>query len=249
MPELSIVVPAHNEAANLSLLIAEIKSAVIDAGVRAEVIIVDDGSDDGSLKILQQLAIEHAFVLAVGLAENHGQSLAIGIGIQHARADVLATLDADLQNDPADLPAMLSLMREHSVAMVQGFRANRQDTWSKRTGSRIARAARRFVLNDPVHDTGCSTRVVATDIACQWPLHLHGMHRFLPAYSAMLGASIIETPVNHRARAAGVSHYGSLRRGFAGIVDLLAVRWMMSRHRSTPTTSTLQKYTEAKEQA
>lgn len=231
LPELSIVVPAHDEAANLVRLLEEVRSGVIDAGVQAELIVVDDGSEDGTWDLLQKMRGEHPWLRPVRMATNGGQSLALRAGIREAAAPVIATLDADLQNDPADLPILLGTLRRTGAGFVQGHRADRRDTWGKRQASRIGRAARRLVLDDPVLDTGCSTRVVRAEFARRWPLELAGMHRFLPALAAMQGARIVEVPVNHRPRHAGSSHYGSLQRGLVGTFDLLAVRWMRSRHR------------------
>ncbi len=232
--ELSVVIPAHNEAANLEALIHEVGSSVRDAGIDAELIVVDDGSEDQTWPLLESAAGEHAWVRGLRLSERRGQSYALWVGIGAARAGVVATLDADGQNDPADLPTMLARLRRDGLDLVQGFREHRQDHRIKKLGSAVGRWARRVVLADPVRDTGCSTRVATAALARRWPLHLAGMHRFLPAYSAMLGAALAEVPVQHRPRRAGVSHYGSLRRGLTGGLDLLAVRWMMSRHRRRP---------------
>ncbi len=231
---LSIVVPARDEAGNLARLVAEVRGGVRDAGVDAELVVVDDGSTDGTWPTLDRLAAEHPWLRPVRLTEGRGQTIALGVGIARARAPFVATLDADLQNDPADLPAMLRLLVAEGVDLVQGHRADRRDPWAKRQTGRVGRAARRLVLHDRVRDTGCSTRVATADLARRWPLHLRGMHRFIPAVSAMLGARLLEVPVHHRPRTVGNSHYGSLRRGAVGLVDLLAVRWMMSRYRPVP---------------
>ncbi len=231
---LSVVVPARDEAGNLARLVAEVREGVCDAGVDAELIVVDDGSTDGTWPTLVRLAVEHPWLRPVRLTEGRGQTVALGVGIARARAPFVATLDADLQNDPADLPAMLRLLIAEGVDLVQGDRVDRRDTPAKRRAGRVGRAARRLVLHDPVRDTGCSTRVATAQLARQWPLHLCGMHRFIPATSAMLGARLLEVPVHHRPRTVGNSHYGSLRRGAVGLVDLLAMRWMMSRYRAVP---------------
>ena len=233
-PDLSIVVPARDEAGNLSRLITEVQQGVRDAGVAAELIVVDDGSTDGTWGVLTRESARHDWVRPVRLAAGAGQTVALGVGIGRAAAPFVATLDADLQNDPADLPAMLRLLESEGVDLVQGYRAERRDGWRKRAAGRVGRAARRLVLRDAVRDTGCSTRVARAALARRWPLHLDGMHRFLPACSVMLGGTVIEVPVNHRPRTVGVSHYGSLRRGAVGLVDLFAVRWMMARHHETP---------------
>ena len=233
VPELSVVVPAHDEAGNLRRLVEEVRAGVLDAGIDAELIVVDDGSSDGGGALLRELAETRPWLRPLSLASRCGQSAALGAGIAAAQAGVIATLDADLQNDPADLPAMLARLRDDTagVDLVQGFRADRKDAWSKRRAGGVARVARRLVLGDPVRDTGCSTRVVRAQVARCWPLGFAGMHRFLPALSAAQGARIVEVPVRHRARHAGKSHYGSLQRAVVGVFDLFAVRWMRSRCR------------------
>ena len=231
---LSIVVPARDEAANLPRLVQEVQQGVRDAGVEAELIVVDDGSTDDTKAVLERLESDHTWVKPVVLPHRCGQSGALAVGVRRAAAPFVATLDADLQNDPADLPAMLRLLVERRVDLVQGQRVDRRDPWPKRVAGRVGHAARRLVLHDPVRDTGCSTRVARLDLARRWPLHLDGMHRFLPVCSIMLGATLLEVPVNHRPRRCGTSHYGSLRRGAVGLIDLLAVRWMMSRHIALP---------------
>jgi len=235
--ELSIVVPALNEQDNVSSLVEEIRKAVIDgAGIVAEVIIVDDGSTDQTPQRLGALGRKYPWLRALRRERSAGQSAAMHAGIQAARGAFIATLDADLQNDPADLPVMLGMMREGQFDLVQGDRSmNRRDNLIRRIGSVVGRAARRWLLGDSTRDTGCSARIVRAEIARQFPLQFRGMHRFLPAYARMLGARIIECPVHHHPRAAGRTKYGLglVNRGWAGLIDCLAVRWMLHRYRQT----------------
>jgi glycosyltransferase involved in cell wall biosynthesis len=202
---------------------------VITAGIRAELIVVDDGSTDDTPRLLQELSEKHTWIRPIRHADRMGQSAAMLTGFAAARGRWAATLDADLQNDPADLPAMLEKVRNGDADMVQGARMKRQDSAWRKFGSWVGRSTRRLLLGDPIRDTGCSTRVIATDIAKQLPLQFRGMHRFLPVYARMLGATIIEMPVNHRPRNAGQTKYGNFSRAVAGLIDCFAVRWMRKR--------------------
>jgi glycosyltransferase involved in cell wall biosynthesis len=233
---LSVVVPALNEQDNIEPLIRQVGQAMQSAGIDAELIVVDDGSTDQTLAKLTALQADRPWLRVLHRPEPRGQSAAMHAGIQAARGRCIATLDADLQNDPADLPGMLARIDAGEADMVQGDRsANRNDHAIRKIGSVIGRKARLWVLGDPVRDTGCSARVVRAGIARRFPLQFKGMHRFMPAYARMLGARIAEVSVNHRPRNAGSTKYGLglLSRGPAGLLDLLAVRWMVKRYRDT----------------
>jgi len=232
--ELSIVVPALNEEDNIDALVAEVKAAILDKGISAELIVVDDGSTDTTPQKLAAAAGKYEWVRPLRRDKAQGQSSAMYAGIQAARGTFIATLDADLQNDPADLPAMLEKVRGNEYDMAQGDRsANRRDHFVRRISSWVGRTARNLILSDKIRDTGCTTRVLRSTFAKQMPLMFKGMHRFMPIYARMLGARIIELPVHHRPRVAGVAKYGVLNRGFVGLVDCFAMRWMLKRHRST----------------
>ena len=233
-PELSVVIPALNEAENVKPLVEEIDRTVRGAGIEAELIIVDDGSTDGTHERLLELAATRPWLRVLRRDSPQGQSAAMGAGIAAARGAFIATLDADLQNDPADIPAMLEMLKRQGADFVQGDRSrNRSDTWMRRRASWVGRSARNLILRDPVRDTGCSARVLRAEVARRLPLQYKGMHRFFPAYAARLGAKIIEFPVTHRPRAAGHTKYGVgvLSRGLAGLADCFAVRWMGKRLR------------------
>lgn len=233
---LSVVVPALNEEGNVQPLVEQIDQAMSQAQVSYELIIVDDGSSDTTLDKLQALMQQYDTLRTLHREQPRGQSAAMGQGIAAARGTYIATLDADLQNDPADLPKMLALLREEEADMVQGDRSHaRQDNLVRRYGSIVGRAFRRAVLGDRVRDTGCSARVMRGTYAKQIPLQFNGVHRFFPAYIALMGGKIVEMPASHRPRTAGETKYGMgiLTRGPRGLFDLFAVRWMKSRWRDT----------------
>ena len=229
--ELSIIVPALNEQDNVAPLVDEVAQVVIAAGVRAELILVDDGSTDETASRATALIRDRPWLRLLRHDRRYGQSAAMLTGIRAARGPCVAFLDGDRQNDPADLPAMLQRLMRGDVDLVQGDRsANRRDTWVRRASSWVGRTARRSILGDSVRDTGCSTRVLRTDLARRLPLQFRGMHRFIPFYLRMLGGRIVEMPVRHRPRATGRTKYGIWNRAIPGLIDCFAVRWMMGRH-------------------
>jgi glycosyltransferase involved in cell wall biosynthesis len=233
-PDLSIIVPALDEADNVGPLVAEIQAAMEGRVARYELIVVDDGSTDGTSDRLAELATTHPWIRVLRRLKAQGQSSAMRAGILAARGRAVGMLDADLQNDPKDLPDMLDRLDREGVDLVQGDRSrNRQDSFAKRQASVVGRTFRRMVLGDRVRDTGCSARVMRADIAKRLPLEFKGMHRFIPAFSSRLGAKVVEHEVTHRPRAAGETKYGVgvLTRGAAGLMDLFAVRWMGKRLR------------------
>lgn len=224
----SIIVPVFNEEDNLPVLFAEIHKAVSGLGKTWEVLFVDDGSTDRSLDVIKRLAAEHPEARYVSFCCNCGQSAAFGAGFRYAKGDVVITIDADLQNDPADIPAMLREY-ERGFDMVIGWRARRQDTFTKRIASKIANAIRNRLSHETVKDTGCSLKVMRTELARRLPMFT-GMHRFLPTLMKMEGASMSEMKVNHRPRLHGTSKYGTFSRAKTAFFDLLAIRWMQRRH-------------------
>jgi len=231
-PELSVVVPARDEADNLPALLAEIGEKL--AGSRFEAIVVDDGSADATPAVLAALAARYPWLVTLRHDSPLGQSAALASGLRDARVEAIATLDADLQNDPGDLPALWALVRGGDADLAQGIRASRRDPWPRIAAAAAARGARRLVLGDETRDIGCATRVMTAGLARRLPLEFRGMHRFLPILARMQGARVAELPVAHRPRRSGRSHYGILGRGLSGIVDCLAVGWMLRRHRAPP---------------
>lgn len=193
----------------------------------SEILFVDDASEDDGERLLRRFAEADLRIRLLSLSRHAGQSAALEAGFRAASGDWVATLDADGQNDPADLPRLLSGLAS-GADCVNGFRAKRQDRWAKRWASRLANGIRRRMLGDPVRDIGCSLRVMRADILGQIKM-FRGSHRFLPALLAMEGASIIEMPVNHRPRVHGASNYAVLDRLRETWIDLLAAIWMKHR--------------------
>jgi dolichol-phosphate mannosyltransferase len=241
MPELalSIVAAAHNEQENLSRLLAEITETLDATRIRYEVIVVDDGSTDRTAQVLADLAAGYTQLRALKLLNTpagagSGQSAAFCAGIRAARGDVIVMLDADCQNDPADIPAMLDKLSAADADMVQGDRsADRRDNFVRRVSSRIGRLSRRVLLGDNIRDTGCSLRAIRRTVALQLPLQYRGMHRFIPLTARQLGFTVVEMPVHHRPRNAGQTKYGITNRAWPAFFDCLAVRWMHRRRRDT----------------
>jgi glycosyltransferase involved in cell wall biosynthesis len=227
-PDLSVVFPVFNEEENLPLLMGEIAHALSETPWSYEVIAVDDGSRDRSLAVLEELRATHPQLRVLSFARNSGQTAALDAGWRAARGRYVVSLDADLQNDPADIPSMLRRLEESGVDMVIGVRVNRHDTWSRRMQSKIGNGVRNWLTHDQVTDTGCSLKLVKREAVEKVKLFT-GMHRFLPTLVRLQGYTVNEMPVNHRARRFGTSKYGAMNRAFRGLVDCLAVRWMGSR--------------------
>ncbi len=225
---ITIVVPVYNEEQNLPNLLAEIKAAADSLGRTWEALFIDDGSTDASLEVIRGLAAEHPELRYLAFAQNRGQSAAFCAGFYAATHPIIITMDADLQNDPADIPAMLKLY-EQGYDLVIGWRAKRKDSFMKRVASRVGNKVRRWFTRDTVHDTGCSLKIMNADMLRRLP-HFKNMHRFLPPLLAAQGARIAEIKVNHRQRIMGQSKYGTWDRLKAGIYDLLGVRWLLTRY-------------------
>jgi len=225
-PLLSAVVPAYNEVESLPSLLAELRTA-LDATKRSwELVLVDDGSTDGTAALLLSEAANDPRLVIVRFEKNAGQSAALAAGLARARGDVVVTLDADLQNDPADIPTLLAALAGADV--VSGVRAKRNDSWVRRVSSRVANATRRAVIGDSVTDIGCSLKVYRREALVGLPMFV-GVHRFLPALCAFRGARVVEVPVHHRPRTRGVSKYGMGNRLWRGIHDLVGVSWLKHR--------------------
>lgn len=229
----SVLIPAKNEAQNLPLLLNEVRAAL--AGEHYEVLVVNDGSADDTLRVLNQIkAGGYESLRVLHHAVSLGQSTSLWHAAQAARGEWLATLDGDGQNDPADLPGMLALVRAAGVAqpvtLVAGHRVNRRDTASKRWASRFANGLRRRLLNDATPDTGCGLKLIKREAFLRLPYFDH-MHRFIPALIRRHHGRMVVHPVNHRHRQAGVSNYGNLDRALVGILDLFGVWWLVRRTR------------------
>jgi len=191
-----------------------------------ELVLVDDGSSDGSGELLDQLAAADSRLRVLHFVENCGQSAALAAGFAHARGQVIITLDADLQNDPEDIPALLPLLQEHDA--VVGIRQRRRDTFWKRFSSRFANAVRNWLTREDIVDTGCPLKVFRAQ-AIKSIRMWHGAHRFLPTLLKLEGYQVAQVPVRHRPRQAGKSHYGTWDRALRGLRDALGVRWLQDR--------------------
>ncbi len=224
--ELSIVVPMYNEAGNIAPLAHEIAAAL--TGRLFEVLLVDDGSTDGTLEEALDARSEIEQVRVLRHPRRLGQSAAIWSGVQAARAAWVVTLDGDGQNDPRDIQALLlarAALHDDSVRMVIGHRIERRDTLWRRVQSRIANSVRGRLLGDRTPDTGCGLKLFARGAFLGLPRFSH-MHRFLPALFLREGARVVSVPVHHRPRLAGRSKYGMLGRLGAGLVDMTGVAWL-----------------------
>ena len=227
-PDLSIVFPVFNEEENVPILLEEIASAMRGQPWSYEIVAVDDGSRDRSLEILRQSRAKYPNLRVLAFEKNSGQTAALDAAWRAARGAYVVSLDADLQNDPADIPTMMRRLEESKSDMIIGVRVNRQDTWARKVQSRIGNGVRNWITGDRITDTGCSLKLVKREAIDRVALYT-GMHRFLPTLVRLRGYQVIEMPVNHRPRRFGVSKYGAMNRAMRGLVDCLAVRWMSKR--------------------
>lgn len=230
-PRVSVVAPARDEVDNLEPLVRSVVDALHDV-VSFEIVLVDDGSADGSRERLEGLAREFTQLIPILLPESQGQSAALLCGIASCRGKIVVTLDADLQNDPADIPMLLEALEGADV--VSGIRQHRQDDWSRRTASRLGNALRRAVLGDRFQDIGCSLRAYRAEFLVDIP-PFQGVHRYLPLFALANGARSLEVAVRHHPRRSGQSKYRALgKRLTHGIWDLLGVRWLLRRRLRPP---------------
>jgi glycosyltransferase involved in cell wall biosynthesis len=226
-PVVSVVLPVYNERESLPPLLEEIAAALRD--VPHEVVAVDDGSTDGSLDELRRLRARHPRLRVVAFEANAGQSAAFAAGVDAAAGEVVVLMDADGQNDPADIPGLLeALAADPSLAAVAGYRAGRADSWWKLLQSRIANRVRNWMTGDTVRDTGCSLKAIRGSAMVTLP-RFNGMHRFLPTLVRTQGGAVAEVPVSHRPRQHGRSKYGMWNRAARGLRDALGVRWLRRR--------------------
>jgi glycosyltransferase involved in cell wall biosynthesis len=225
-PALSVVIPVYNERESLPPLLDELTRVLPRLGQPAEIVLVDDVSTDGTREWIRELATHRPDVRGVLLDRHEGQSAAFAAGFSQARGEILVTMDADGQNDPADLPALVAALAQADV--VSGVRSTRQDTWRRRASSRFANRVRQLVLGDTITDVGCSLKAYRRSAVEGLP-YFRGIHRYLPAFCQFRGARVIEIPVHHRARSHGRSKYGILDRLWAGLSDLWGARWLKSR--------------------
>lgn len=225
--QLSVVVPVRNEQDNVASLIAEINAA-LQPVIQHEIIYIDDGSTDGTYATLKELQRQYTQLRIVRHVKSCGQSTAVRTGVKLAKFDWIATLDGDGQNNPADIPKLLSALAE-GVELVGGNRRqSRRDTWIKRLSSVIANTVRSNMLKDDTPDTGCGLKLFSRAAFLDLPYFDH-MHRFLPALIKRRGGKVVSVHVSHRNREHGKSNYGTLDRLMVGIVDLFGVAWLQRR--------------------
>jgi len=228
MPELSVVIPVYNEEENLRPLWEELRGVLDGLGLAFEAVFVDDGSRDRSAEIIRGFREADRRVRLVRLKANAGETAATDAGFKAARGTRVVVMDADLQNDPRDIPALLSHLDTWDA--VSGWRVKRGegDGWLRRVSSRVANGVRNRLSDEAIQDSGCTFRAFRRE--CLRDLVLYrGFHRFVPTLLKMRGYRVLEVPVNHRPRRFGRSKYGVMNRAFIAFTDLLVVRWMKSR--------------------
>ena len=223
-PEVSVVIPVCNEEENVGPLAREIVAAL--DGRIFEILFIDDGSTDGTAAALRALQSDIPQLRVLSHSFRAGQSAAVCSGVRHARAEWIATLDGDGQNDPADIPALFA--ERGNAELVMGNRVQRRDTWLRHAQSRVANGVRGWLLGDGTPDTGCGIKVMHRETFMDLPRFDH-MHRFLPALFLRAGKRVVSVPVKHRPRERGTSKYGLFDRLWVGIVDIFGVMWLRRR--------------------
>ena len=226
-PDLSVVIPVFNEEDNLEPLLKELEGVLAGLGRSYEVLCIDDCSTDRSLEVLKQLKATRPWLRILRHGVNSGESAAEATGFEHANGDIIITMDADQQNDPHDIPALLDSLKDDIVA-VCGVRRKREDDWVKRLSSRTANVFRNWATGDRISDAGCTFRALRRQ-ALREVLVFNGMHRFLPTMLRLQGYKVVEILVNHRPRVKGLSKYGVGNRVWRGLVDCFAMRWYRRR--------------------
>lgn len=223
-PLVSVVVPFYNEEDNVEPLVAKITAVLESLDQYAwEAVLVDDGSADDTALRIDDLAANDNRVVPLHFTRNFGQSAALIAGMRHARGEYILTLDGDLQNDPVDFPRFLELLEDYDC--VCGYRANRHDTWIRKLSSRVANAVRNAVLHDGIRDSGCGSKGFRRHCV-RHLVTFNGIHRFFAVFMRRQGFSIVECPVQHHARHAGISKYGINNRLWRGLYDLIGVAWL-----------------------
>lgn len=221
---LSVIAPVYNEQGNIAPLCRALSDVLSGLGLRYEIILINDGSTDSSLAELQQAVKDHPHLKVIDLRRNYGQTAALMAGIDHSSGDVIASIDADLQNDPADIPAMIAKLQD-GYDVVSGWRVSREDAAIRRNFvSRLANRMISLLSGVKLHDYGCTLKAYRSDVLKG--VRLYGeMHRFIPIYATWMGARVCEMPVRHHPRKAGRSKYG-LERVFKVILDLIVVMFL-----------------------
>lgn len=226
--DVSVIIPVKNEAGNIPQLAAEIDAVMNQLDWEWECLWIDDGSTDESLSALESVVQENPHHRCLSFAQNAGQSAALWAGFRESGGRFLITLDGDGQNDPADIPRLMTALLRDSADMVNGYRKRRKDNWVRKLSSKVANGFRNLTTGNTVRDTGCSTRALRRECVEHLP-NFKGMHRFLPTLVRMGGFRITEVPVNHRPRAHGKTKYSINNRLWVGLYDIFGVMWLQQR--------------------
>jgi dolichol-phosphate mannosyltransferase len=225
-PYLSLVIPCYNEQENIPTLLARVEASLTQTGKPFEVIIIDDGCTDQSPQLLTEALKTKPWLRVLKLNKNSGQSAAFEAGFEAARGQVIATIDADLQNDPEEIPRLLPMLDGYD--MITGWRKDRADTWFRRRQTRIANRIRNWLSQETIEDSASSLKLYKAYTIKGLKL-FNGAHRFFPTLVKMRGYTVLETPVKHSPRHAGTAKYGLRNRALRAFIDLLGIRWMKSR--------------------
>jgi glycosyltransferase involved in cell wall biosynthesis len=220
---LSVVIPVYNEAENVQPLLEQLRSVLADFPGTVEILFIDDGSQDSTFEKLKEAQRSDARIRIARFRRNLGQTAAMAAGFRLARGLAVVTLDGDLQNDPAEIPRLVGMLKDWDC--VCGVRVRRQDSWWKRVSSRIGNGFRNWATGDDIIDTGCTLRAYRRECLDRLELY-QGLHRFLPTLLKMRGYRVTQVPVAHRPRLRGETKYGTWGRMVKGLADVYAVRWM-----------------------
>jgi glycosyltransferase involved in cell wall biosynthesis len=226
-PYLSLVIPAYNEQETLPTLLARVEASLLQIGRPFEVILIDDGSTDQTPRLLEEAMKTRPWLRILRMQKNGGQSAAFEAGFAAARGEIIATVDADLQNDPEEIPRLLPLL--DGFDMITGWRKDRQDTNFRKWQSRQANRIRNWITGETVHDSASSLKIYRAHAIKGMKL-FRGAHRYFPTLVKLRGYTVREEPVKHSQRFAGTAKYGFGNRAFVGIADLFGVRWMKKRY-------------------
>jgi len=224
---LSLVIPAYNEQEVIPELLTRVQASLEKTGQPFEVLIVDDGSTDSTPKMLADAMARHSWLRVIRMSRNSGQSAAFDAGFKAARGQIIATIDADLQNDPEEIPRLVPMLDGYD--MITGWRQKRRDSKFRLIQTRIANRIRNWLSEETIQDSASSLKLYKRHCLAGIQLYT-GMHRFMPTLVKMRGYTVLETPVKHSPRFAGTAKYGFRNRAFRAFADLIAVRWMKKRY-------------------